>query len=211
MKILELFCGSGSFSTMCRSREHTTTTLDIDSKFSPDINKDILSVSIKDFEKYDIVWASPPCTEYSKAKSQGKRNLDYADILVIKTLDLIKKLNPKYWIIENPQTGLLKSRPFMKDIPFTDVSYCKYGFPYRKQTRLWNNFEFQGKICNYDCDFLACGLKRKRHISSAGCGGQGQGHKISYSNKSFKKIEKYKIPNKLCEDIIIFIENKENE
>lgn len=54
------------------------------------------------------------------------------------------------------------------------------------------------------------GLNRKRHIASAGCGGKGQGHKISYSNKSFKNTEKYVIPKKLCLDIIKLMEVYKN-
>jgi len=203
MKILELFSGTESFSKVAKARGHRVFTIDNNPKFEPDLCKDILDVTIEDIPfKPNIIWASPPCQEYSKAKSRGKRNIEMANKIVLKTLELIKQLGPKFWIMENPQTGLLKKQEFMKNIPFTDCSYCKYGMPYRKQTRLWNNFKLKLMTCNNDCNFLVDGLKRKRHLGSAGCGGKGQGHKIVYTNKSYKKIEKYAVPKKLCLEII---------
>ena len=40
-------------------------------------------------------------------------------------------------------TGLLKTRPFMERLPWVDVTYCKYGTLYRKQTRLWTNMRWR--------------------------------------------------------------------
>ena len=202
MKILELFSGTESFSKVARARGHEVFTIDIDNKFSPDLCGDILSLGINEIPfTPDIVWASPPCTEYSHAKRRGIRDIDGANKIVLKTLQLIKDLNPKIWIIENPQTGLLKIQEFMKEIPFEDCSYCKYGMPYRKQTRFWNNFNLKLKTCNKDCNFM----NGKKHIGSAGNG------RKKYTDKNYKKEEKYQIPKELCLEIIKQIENTQDE
>ena len=52
---------------------------------------------------------------------------------MLSALDIIAHFDPLMWVIENPATGL-KTRPFMKRLPWVDVTYCKYGTPYRKQT-----------------------------------------------------------------------------
>ena len=46
----------------------------------------------------------------------------------------MEHFDPLMWVIENPATGLLKTRPFMERLPWVDVTYCMYGTPYRKTT-----------------------------------------------------------------------------
>ena len=60
----------------------------------------------------------------------GHRDIDYANSIVLKTLDIIRYFQPTYFIIENLQTGLLTNQWFMNDIPYNDVDYCKYGMRY---------------------------------------------------------------------------------
>ena len=109
----------------------------------PDICTDIMSWEYTDFNLEDpvVIWCSPPCTHYSIARTRAKtpRDLEGSDKIVQRCLDIIAYWRPRYWVIENPQTGLLKTREVIRGLPFVDVDYCAFGAPYRKRTRLWTN------------------------------------------------------------------------
>ena len=164
MKLLELFSGTGSVGKVARDKGYSVISLDLK---DADINSDILEWNYKDYEVgyFDFIWASPPCTEYSIAKTTGIRKIDEANKIVLKTIEIIEYLKPKYFVIENPQTGLLKKQPFMNEYKYNDVDYCKYGMPYRKRTRLWNNLEnFKPKeLCKKDCGRVRDG----KHVATA--------------------------------------------
>lgn len=171
IRVLELFKGYGSVSdylSKSKIANFDVVSLDINDKFDPTICSSILSWNYKKAYPrghFDIIWASPPCTEYSRAKTVGERNLALADKIVKKSLEIIKYFRPAIWFVENPQTGLLKNREFMKNIPYYDVTYCKYGFDYRKPTRIWTNLKsFHPKFCNFDCNKMQDG----KHLQTLG-------------------------------------------
>ena len=120
-----------------------------------DICSDILEWDYTEYPTgiFQFIWASPPCTEYSRAKTTGVRKIEEANKIVKKTIELINYFSPKYFVIENPQTGLLKNQYFIKDFDLKDVYYCNYGFLYRKRTRLWKNIKEwkQRPLCCRDC------------------------------------------------------------
>ena len=51
---------------------------------------------------FDVVWCSPDCTQYSRARTTAKtpRDFDKADALVQRCLDLIDYLKPRLWLLE---------------------------------------------------------------------------------------------------------------
>ena len=212
MKVLELFSGSGSVSKVCNDLGYDVVSLDIEFEATHKMN--ILDFDYKQYkpDEFDIVWGSPPCTYYSalqrswigQKKKDGiytidklTKDLSDSDALVERTFEIIKYFNPELWVIENPQTGSLKSRDIMKDVPFYDVDYCMYSdWGYRKRTRVWTNkLNFNNKKCDGKG---TCGnminTKHKKNVS-----------KDVHNNKGNNRLERYRVPSKLIYDLF---ENK---
>ena len=97
--------------------------------------------------------------------------------MVDKVFEILEYFKPKWWWIENPQTGKMKRyideiRP---EVNYVDVDYCKYGFPYKKRTRFWLSDtlkEFKPQLCKKDCGAMINvndeGKEREIHIKMMG-------------------------------------------
>ena len=139
MRLLELFSGTGSVGSVATQMGYEVTSVDRDMQATH-----MCDISDWDYEQYppkyfDVLWASPPCTEYSRALTTRPRDIEAANIIVQRALDIVEHFEPRFWKIENPQSGLLNDQTIMWGIPYKDIDYCKYGMPYRKRTRIWNN------------------------------------------------------------------------
>ena len=205
MKVLELFAGTRSIGKAFEARGHEVFSVDWDEGFENiDLHVDIGTLTageiIRRFGYPDVIWASPDCTTYSIAAISKHRireedgNLapksEYAkrcDAVNTHLLDLIQALQPKYWFIENPRGGLRKMR-FMQDLPRHTVTYCQYGDTRMKPTDIWTNHpdpKLKPPCKNGD----SCHVAAPR---GARTGTQALAN----------RIEKAKIPPKLCEHIV---------
>lgn len=206
MKILELFAGTRSIGKVFEEAGHEVFSIDYDEKHEGiDMYADLEYVTSQDilnkFGKPDIIWASPDCTTYSIAaishhrrKNELTGNLDavsdYAkkcDRVNVNFLKMIDELEPKYYFIENPRGGMRKME-FMSSLNRYTVTYCQYGDNRMKPTDIWTNHE--------NPNFLKmCKNGDSCHVSAP------RGSKTGTQGIK-NKIDRSRIPRKLCEKIL---------
>ena len=201
MNTMELFAGSRSFSKVAEDFGWNTFTVDWEQYGGIDYITDILKFDYSKVpDNIDVIWASPPCTTFSVASmghhwTGGKEayipkteNAKIGLQILEKTIEIIKTINPKYYIIENPR-GMMRKMPQLKEFkPFLQTPwYCQYGDKRAKPTDIWSNTNWVAKICkngNPDCHH-----ERAPRGSKTGT----QGVKGAY-NRSI-------VPEELCVDI----------
>ena len=201
MRLLELFSGTGSVRKAVGEQFEDVVSLDILAKFQP---TECCNILTWDYTKYPPgyfthIWASPPCTEYSRLKHNTgmPTNVLEADRIVQRTLEIIDYYEPEKWFLENPQTGLLKSRDFMQGIPYYDVDYCAYSdWGYKKPTRIWTNVRFTPKRCAgvHRCPNMTGNYHR------VSFGGQGRDKPHVYEKVSAGTTA-YRIPEQLIREL----------
>ena len=138
--------------------------MDTDPRYIPEICEDILQLAYCKLPTPNVIWASPPCDQLSRARTRAKhpRNLTLADSLAAKAIEIIKyfqQLSPDLkWFIENGDSTILWGRDVAKDLKTCVIlDYCQYNGPgYRKRTRtahsdniIWNPRQL--------CDQKMCG------------------------------------------------------
>jgi hypothetical protein len=117
-KLLELFKGTGSVGKVAHRMNMDVQSLDVESKYEPNVLVDILEWDYKKWMKDnnfvpDFIWASPPCNTYSPLvyplKERDTKTAepfsDRAKVgtqILYKTIEIInyfQKINPKLLLL----------------------------------------------------------------------------------------------------------------
>ena len=87
-RLLELFSGTGSIGKVAVNYNFEAI---LDKQMEATIKTDILNWDYTTYptKYFDVIWASPPCVEYSIAKTTGIRNIELANNIVKRVLDII--------------------------------------------------------------------------------------------------------------------------
>jgi len=200
MRVLDLFSGTGSVSKVCKELGWEVISVDISDKFHvPTFKIDILDFDFKQYPVgyFDIIWSSPPCRTFSGLMNihKPKHPEGWLEKLMEteglpplrKTQEIIEYLKPRYYFIENPSQSRMKH---YLDLPSYVVSYCQYGFLYQKNTRIWTNKSFKGKVCTKkSCKYYG------KHLEKIGLTRAGTSKKI----RQIKR--KYQIPPLLIKEL----------
>ena len=191
MRLLNLCSGTGSVSAPFRENGWEVVEVDWDNRFDPTHVVDITKWDYTIYDHFDVIWCSPDCTQYSRARTRAKtpRNLEKADELVRACLRIVEHFSPAVWFLENPDSGLLKTRDVVRDLAYVKVDYCMYARPYRKRTRLWTNCCWTPKLCDRSH------LVNNRHECSA-----QRGSSCKY-NSTFTRDQLHRLPTALCQEI----------
>ena len=96
--MLDLFSGSGAASRAAAVRGWRVLRLDNAPGTAADLKVDLATWEPRG-ERFDLVWASPPCTQLSTASRA--RDVDAGLVLVRAALRIIREVAPRWWVLEN--------------------------------------------------------------------------------------------------------------
>jgi len=230
MRLLELFSGTHSVGKAAKDLDIEVVSLDKDLGAHNDgytssnhIQEDIMTWDYKVYDRnhFDIISASPVCMWWSQARMSWigrklkahngeifthelkEKDIDtYGKPMVDKVFEIIEYFNPPCWWIENPKSSSMRHYINRDNVV---VSYCMYGFDYKKDTRLWLSPQLQSvfkpKSCamNNECGKMVMKEYRNkkdseiklRHIADIGMFGGGG-----------NRLHRYRIPQPLIKDLL---------
>ena len=203
-RALVLFCGTGSIDRAFQRLGWQVVSVDACAKYAPTHVADVHKWDHAQYPPghFDFCWGSPPCTQFSRSRTNPKappRDLAGACATVACTLQIFAYFGCP-WALENPSTGLLKRQAVVQDLPWRDVTYCKYGTLWRKGTRIWNTLGDAWQPLAPCCKAFPCAhfAALRRHPMTAEVQrrkGRGRAPCPTHTDQV------YAIPDALCDEI----------
>ncbi len=119
---VELYAGTAGGTAAFRKAGWRVVTVDLVRGCRPSIVADVRALPLAAERPPDVVWASPPCTEFSDA-NPGRPPRPSLE-LVVATLEAVRWLRPRFWVMENVRGAI----PWL-GIPVQKVGpWCLWGY-----------------------------------------------------------------------------------
>jgi SAM-dependent methyltransferase len=111
--MLDLCCGFGGVSRRFRAAGWQVVGVDIAEWVKPDIVCDVRALPIAS-RYFDFIWASEPCTQYSRLAQPGLfPNEPTPDLSIAYAIrEIIRAFKPRRWVVEN----VWGARPYYRNI-----------------------------------------------------------------------------------------------
>lgn len=111
--MLDLCSGTKGASSAFRAAGWDVVAVDNDPQHAPDVVADLTTWSWGDAQP-DLVWASPPCTDFSRESMPWCRTGETPSMeLVNAALRIIRECRPTYWVLENVRGALPYLNPLL--------------------------------------------------------------------------------------------------
>ena len=148
LRVLDLFSGLNGWGDPWRVRGHDVVGIDIAESCPATIHADLLTFDLDQLPwRPDVILASPPCEGFSVMNigknwfHDGTPKTDSARLamrLVARTLDIVRTLDPVWWVMENPRDKL-RALDLVRGLERRTVTYCQYGEARMKPTDLFSD------------------------------------------------------------------------
>jgi hypothetical protein len=113
--MLDLFAGTGGASAAFREAGWGVVTVDNDPAHQTDVVADLRAWSWTG-RRPTLVWASPPCQEFSRMSmpwTRAKNPPAPSTELVEAALRIVQETRPRYWVVENVRGAIPYLRPLL--------------------------------------------------------------------------------------------------
>jgi len=149
MFVLDLCAGLKGASDPMKEIGFEVITLDYDPAFNCTYTADVRDWHYPaKLPKPDIVWASPPCEEFSREFMPWCKTGVAPDMsIVLACKRLIEEIKPKFWIIENTAGAVSWFRPYLGSYRMTVGPFHLWGFfppPIKVDQRGWHKKSSMG-------------------------------------------------------------------
>jgi site-specific DNA-cytosine methylase len=110
--MVDLFSGLDGASAAMRDRGWRVWSLELDPAYRPSVVADVRRLPLREGLGPDLLWASPPCEEFARASMPWcHEELPPSMELFAATIEAVRLLRPRWWILENVKGAAAWARP----------------------------------------------------------------------------------------------------